>query len=64
MDGPKYAMMDVFVYLVYGPYAYFLVYFFEKHKIRGRKIVFYLVFWTVIPINFEYINVKMGVFTY
>jgi hypothetical protein len=64
MDGPKYTIMDLFVYLLYGPYGYLLVYFYEKFEIRGLRIVFYIIFWALIGIAFEFINVKMGVFTY
>ncbi len=64
MDGPKYTIMDLFAYLVYGPYGYLFIYYYEKFHITGKKVIIYIMIWMVIGIVFEWINLKFEVFTY
>ncbi|MBE4906968.1 hypothetical protein IMZ08_02715 [Bacillus luteolus] len=64
MDGPKYTVMDLFAYLVYGPFGYLFIYYYVKWDINGIKTIFYIALWTLAGILFEWINVKFDVFTY
>jgi hypothetical protein len=64
MDGKKYTIMDLVVYLVYGPFGYFFIYIYERYKIRGHWVLIYLLAWTFVSLLFEFLNVRLGVFTY
>jgi hypothetical protein len=64
MDGPKYTIMDVVAYFVYGPFGYLLIYILEKLKIRGKRVIFYVILWTLFGVAFEWVNVIMGIFSY
>ncbi|WP_223701161.1 hypothetical protein [Sutcliffiella deserti] len=64
MDGPKYTIMDIWAYLIYGPYGYAFIYFYEKYKFQGKSLIFYIIVWTCFGMFIEWINVLMNVFTY
>ncbi|WP_246942832.1 hypothetical protein [Bacillus pinisoli] len=64
LDGPKYTIMDVIAYLMYGPYGYFFIYIFDRFHIKGRYVAFYIILWTCFGVAFELVNVMVGVFTY
>lgn len=64
MDGPKYTVMDLCAYFVYGPFGYLFIYFHEKYALKGKGTLFYILTWTIFAALFEWINVKNGVFTY
>ncbi|MBM6616292.1 hypothetical protein [Bacillus suaedaesalsae] len=64
LDGPKYTVMDIVAYLIYGPYGYLFIYFHEKFHVRGKRNIVYIIVWTCIGVLIELLNVKFGVFTY
>jgi len=64
MDGKHYTLMDVLVYFLYGPFAYFFIYFYKKLKIHSFYTVLYVLLWTSLSLGVDWVNVKMGVFTF
>ncbi len=65
MDRPEYEIFDIIIYyLIYPPMAYFALYFYDKWKFQGWKLIFYVLFCTTITIGFEWIADQFNVFTY
>lgn len=64
MDTGKYELFDLLLYLLYPPFAYLFVYLFDRLRVRGYWIVFYLVVSSGFGTFFEWINVKFHVFQY
>jgi hypothetical protein len=56
-------IMDVVWYFLYAPYAYFLVYFYDRWRIRGITTLFYLIGFSFFGICKEWICLRFGVYT-
>lgn len=64
MDGPKYTVMDLIVYILYMPFSYFFIYLYEFFKIKSYMIILYIIVWSLLSIGVEYFYHLMNVFTY
>ncbi|MCA1029697.1 hypothetical protein LCL95_01470 [Bacillus timonensis] len=63
-DKSTYNIYDALLYLAYGPFSYFFIYFYDKYQIRRMKTVFYLLGWSLFGVLFEYTVSRAGVFHY
>jgi hypothetical protein len=64
MDGPKYAIMDFFLYFFYPPYGYFFVYYYDRWKVKGFWTLLYITGCSLLAIAVEWGCVKAGIFHY
>lgn len=64
MDGPKYELFDLLTYVLYAPFGYLFVYFFDRLRMRGLWIVAYIVAGSLAAIAFEWLSEHFNVFTY
>lgn len=64
MDGPAYTVMDFSVYFLYGPMAYFFVYFYDLFRLNGMKTIAYILIWSAFGVAFELLSSCFGVFHY
>ncbi|WP_409254089.1 hypothetical protein V1502_09390 [Bacillus sp. SCS-153A] len=63
-DTSNYQLIDFISYFMYGPFAYFFVYYYEKLQITGMKNILYIMIWTVVAIGVEWAAQKAGIFHY
>lgn len=63
-DSEKFEVFDLLLDGVYLPFGYLCVYFYDILLPKGFQIVFYILVWAIFAVFFEYINVKLGLFTY
>jgi hypothetical protein len=63
-DKAQSEFFDIFSYIMYCPFGYFYIYFFERLKIRGFKTLLYIAIWTCLGILIEWLGVNVGVFHY
>ncbi|MGG3471036.1 hypothetical protein ABES02_26650 [Neobacillus pocheonensis] len=63
-DTEKYEIFDVILDMVYLPFGYLCVYFYDKLHPKGIKIVLYILTWAIFSVGFEFIAVKFHVFNY
>lgn len=64
-DSNKYEWFDVILYLFcYPPTAYVIIYIYDRWKIKGMKLVLYLIACALITTGLEGISVWAGVFHY
>jgi hypothetical protein len=63
-DEAQYLAFYIFSYVMYSPFGYFFIYFFERLKIRGFKTLLYIAIWTSMGILIEWLSVNVGVFHY
>lgn len=61
-DTSSYQFIDFLSYIMYGPYSYFFIYFYQKWNIRRMKIIPYLLVWSAVSIVLEWIGLKVGLF--
>jgi hypothetical protein len=64
MDTPQYDLFDLFTYLLYAPFSYLFVYFYDKWKIKGYWLIVYIFLCSAGGTLFEWINKLFHVFTY
>jgi uncharacterized membrane protein len=63
-DNSSYQFFDFLSYLMYGPFSYSIVYFFDKFNLKKKHILFYIALWSLIALSFEWLGVKFGVYHY
>jgi hypothetical protein len=63
-DSSSIEIFDIILYLSYGPFSYFIVYIFDKLKIKKQNLIFYIVLWALVAIGFEHLGSRLGVFHY
>lgn len=63
-DSSSYQLFDFLSYVMYGPFSYFIVYFFDRFKLKKQHILFYIILWSLLAIGLEYIGIKLGVYHY
>jgi hypothetical protein len=51
-------------FLVFPPFSFFFLYFYDKWRLRGLRLVLYMLIWSGFAIGLEWIFVINGVFTY
>lgn len=65
LDGPEYQFVVALGHLIiYPSCAYFFTYFYDKWGLTGKKLVLYILGWTIISVSFEYLCVLNNVLTY
>lgn len=64
MDGAGYTGMDLMVYLLYPPFGYFFLYFYQKLKVRGRFSILFISIASLLSLCVEWFFYKMNMFQY
>ncbi|WP_123041573.1 hypothetical protein [Cohnella candidum] len=64
MDGPELTVMDYMVYLLYAPFGYLYIYFYEAWRLSGWKTVLYILLCSVGAVGFEWLCDLFDVFRY
>jgi hypothetical protein len=64
MDGPKYTGMDLVLYLLYPPYAYFFLFCYKKYCKSDKYIVLFISLATLFSFSFEWLIHQIGIFHY
>lgn len=63
-DSSDYEFFDFLTYVMYGPFSYFVAYFFDRLKLKRQHIFFYIIFWSLVAICFEWVGIQLGVYHY
>lgn len=63
-DSEKYELFDILLSVVYVPFGYLCVYFYVWFRPKKMKIVLYILCWAIFAICFEYVDLRLHVFTY
>lgn len=63
-DESRYQLFDIFSYLMYAPFGYIFIYFYEKWGVRGFYTIPYILLWTSMGIGVEWFSVLVGIFHY
>jgi len=64
MDTGKYDLFDLFTYFLYIPFIYLFIYFYDKWRLQGVRVLFYIIICTFIGTTFEWISSLFKVFNY
>lgn len=63
-DSSNYEFFDFLSYLMYGSFSYFILYFFDRLNLKKKHALFYIFFWSLVAIGFEWVGIKFGVYHY
>lgn len=63
-DSEKYELFDILLSGAYVPFGYLCVYIYEWFRPKKMKIVLYILSWALFAIGFEFVLVRLHVFTY
>jgi hypothetical protein len=64
MSSEKFNVFDFFTYLLYCPFGYLFIYFYEKWSLKGYQIIWYIVLASIGGTLYEWIAHLFGVFEY
>lgn len=63
-DSNRYELTDLLTYLMFAPFGYFFIYFYEVLKIRKRTLLYYILGWAVIGVGVQCISEWMRMTEY
>lgn len=63
-DSSNYEWSDVITYILYGPFSYFFIYFYDRWRVKGIWNMLYIMVWVGIAILCEYLANLSGIFHY
>lgn len=53
MDTSKYELFDLFSYITYVPFSYVFIYIYDKYQLKGLKLTFYILTFSLGGVLFE-----------
>lgn len=63
-DNSSYQLMDFLTYLMYAPFGYWVIYFYDLFKIKQSYQTLYILGWAVFSIAIEFFAQRLGVYHY
>ncbi|MFC5449740.1 hypothetical protein [Paenibacillus aestuarii] len=60
----KFELFDLFSYIMYGPYGYWFIYWYERARMYEFMTIVYILVWAGMAIGLEWMGVKTGEFHY
>lgn len=63
-DSGKYDLFDLLTYVLYGPFAYFLVLLFIKKELKGYRVVLFFLLTAFGGVLYEGLSAMFELFTY
>jgi hypothetical protein len=63
-DSDRYEITDLFTLLMFAPFGYFFIYFYERLRISRKTMLLYIAAWTVVGVGFQWIAEQMGMTRY
>ncbi|MDT2046226.1 hypothetical protein ACR3I8_08740 [Priestia flexa] len=63
-DSPHYELFDGLYYLLFAPFGYFFIYFYETFHISKYTFIYYILIWTLIGIGMNWIFIKSDIIAF
>lgn len=63
-DQSKFQLFDLFSYIMYAPFGYWFIYWYERLRMYELMTIFYIFLWTLASVGFEWLAIQVGVFHY
>lgn len=64
-DSNRYEITDFFTYVMFAPFAYFFIYFYELLRIYSRlRLMLYIIGWTIVGYGFQWVAEWMNMTHY
>ncbi|HZG84315.1 hypothetical protein [Paenibacillus sp.] len=63
-DSHRYELTDLLTYFMFAPFGYFFVNFYEMLNIGKRKLLIYILGWTIVAVGMQWVSEWMGMTHY
>lgn len=63
-DQSKYQLFDMFSYMMYAPFGYWFIYWYERLRMYDLMTIVYILLWAGMSVGLEWLGIKFGVFHY
>lgn len=63
-DSPAFEFFDLVAYTMYAPFGYFYIYLYDYWKLKGIKLVLYILGWGLFAIGFEWLSHQFHLYKY
>lgn len=63
-DTNHYELFDLVYYVLFAPFGYFFMYFYNRLNINKRTFIYYITAWTILGITMQWIFTLLHILTY
>jgi hypothetical protein len=63
-DSNRYELTDLFSYIMFAPFGYFFIYFYEYLRISRKTLILYIAGWSVVGFGFQWVAELLGMTHY
>lgn len=63
-DTNHYELFDVIYYLLFGPFGYFFMYFYNVLRVNKVTFIYYITAWSIIGITVQWLFTQLNILTY
>ncbi|MEK3883664.1 hypothetical protein [Paenibacillus sp. PL2-23] len=63
-DSNQYELFDLLVYVLFAPFGYFFIYFYEVLRIGRRTLIYYIAGWTMVAVGMQWLSEWMRLTEY
>lgn len=60
-DSNSYRIFDLLYYLLFAPFSYFFIYFYESFRIKRKSFMWYVVAWAVVGVGMQWVFTWMEI---
>ncbi|MFC0560882.1 hypothetical protein [Halalkalibacter alkalisediminis] len=60
-DSPRYELFDLFYYILFAPFGYLFVYYYDKFNIKKIKFVWYVIAWSLAGLAVNWLFTLLGI---
>ncbi|MBM7587995.1 hypothetical protein JOC86_004570 [Bacillus pakistanensis] len=60
-DTHGYGIFDFLYYLLFAPFSYYFIYFYEKFEINKKSFVWYVLGWSILGLGMNWFLSKLGI---
>ncbi|MCL7748617.1 hypothetical protein [Halalkalibacter alkaliphilus] len=60
-DSPRYELFDLLYYILFAPFSYFFIYFYEKLEINKKIFVWYIIGWSIVGVGVNWLYTQLEI---
>lgn len=60
-DTNHYELFDLCYYLIFAPFSYFFIYFYDMFNIHKKTFIFYILLWVIVGVSMQWVFTKLGI---
>ncbi|WP_244199388.1 hypothetical protein [Halobacillus trueperi] len=60
-DTDHYELFDFCYYLIFAPFSYFFIYFYDTFNVNKKTFNFYILLWVIVGVIMQWVFTKLGI---